>query len=192
MIHIASDSPQFLKEALELGIALSTEPRLDVLLHRVLGLARALSGAEAGTIFIREQQSLRFAAVQNDFLARRFGEDEMGRRLQSEVVPLSIASLCGHVAVTGNVVNIMDAYAVDESKGLGFYRKVDQKTGYVTCSVFAFPLRTYTGEVLGVLELLNRLDDNQVIIAFDPAHESVLQWCASQAAIAIAARSPAH
>ena len=190
MIRISAESPEFLKEALALGIALSTEPNLDLLLDRILSLARSVTGAEAGTIFVVDGDSLRFAAVQNDFLARRFGEGEMRERLQSELVPLNIPSLCGHVATTGNLVNIMDAYAVNDDHGLGFYRKVDQKTGYVTCSVFAVPLETHTNRIVGVLELLNRLNDDQVIIAFDAAQEPLIRWCAAQAAVAIGVRSP--
>jgi hypothetical protein len=189
MIRVSPNSSAFVKEVLDLGIALAAEPKLDVLLERILTFVRALTGAEAGTIYVREGNHLRWAAVQNDFLVRRLGEGEMRRRLMAQNVSLSEPSLCGHVALTGEVVNAVDAYAIGEGEGVQFNKAVDRQTGYVTCSVVALPLQIHGRPILGVMELLNALNDEQVIGAFDVADEPLIRWCAAQAAVAVAARS---
>src|SRR5262245_4547228 len=107
-----ADREQLLEDILELGIALTTERDLYALLERVLETARRFTGAEAGTLFLRDGDHLRFAVVQNDFLQRKLGAAAMLQRLQSEPLRLTEPSLAGHVAQTGEIVNVEDAYAI--------------------------------------------------------------------------------
>src|SRR3990170_6682749 len=93
-----------LKELIQIGIALTSERDLSVLLENILAEARRFARADAGTLFLREGDRLRFAVVQNDSLARRVGEQEMKSRLQAEPLPLDEKSLAGCVALSGKVV----------------------------------------------------------------------------------------
>ena len=76
------DRTRLLEELLEIGIALSSERDLHALLERILESARRLTRAEAGTLFLREGDYLRFAVAQNDFLEAKLGQREAQRRLQ--------------------------------------------------------------------------------------------------------------
>jgi len=76
-----TDREQLLEELLELGIALTVERDLYSLLERILDAARRFTRAEAGTLFLREGDHLRFAVVQNDFLQRKLGTVAMQQRL---------------------------------------------------------------------------------------------------------------
>src|SRR5206468_1722119 len=60
---------QAFKELVQIGITLTSERDLSVLLERILTEARRFTRAEAGTLFLREGDQLRFAVVQNDRLA---------------------------------------------------------------------------------------------------------------------------
>ena len=62
------DAGAVCRRLVDIGIALAVEPELPAVLDRVLGEARGFTGAEAGTIFLREGDRLRFAAVHNDVL----------------------------------------------------------------------------------------------------------------------------
>src|SRR3989442_8784766 len=106
------DRTRLLEELLEIGIALTSERDLGALLERILEQARRFTRAEAGTLFLRDGDHLRYAVVQNDFLEARLGKREMQRRLQAEPMPLSEPSLAGHVAQTGEILNVHDAYAI--------------------------------------------------------------------------------
>jgi len=180
-----ADREQVLDEILEIGIALTTERDLYSLLERVLETARRFTGAEAGTLFLREGDHLGFAVVQNDFLQRKLGTAAMRERLQSEPLRLTEPSLAGHVAQTGEIVNVADAYAIGVHETRSFNRRVDAATDYTTRSVLAVPMHDLAGANVGVLELLNALDDSGAIVPFDPDDEKAMRALASQAAVAI-------
>jgi len=180
-----ADREQLLEDILELGIALTTERDLYSLLERVLETARRFTGAEAGTLFLREGDHLRFAVVQNDLLQKKLGTAAMREQLQSEPLRLTEPSLAGHVAQTGEIVNVADAYAIGVHETRSFNRRFDAATDYTTRSVLAVPMHDLAGTNVGVLELLNALDDSGTIVPFDPDDEKVMRALASQAAVAI-------
>jgi GAF domain-containing protein len=72
-------------------------------------------------------------------------------------------SLAGYVGASRRVVNIADAYDDRELAPLNMQRKmfmaVDERTGYRTRQVLAAPVvASGDGKLVGVVELLNRLD----------------------------------
>ena len=180
-----TDRERLLEELLEVAIALTTERDLYALLQRVLETARRFTQAEAGTLFLREGDHLRFAVVQNDFLQRKLGTAAMLQRLQSEPLRLTEPSLAGHVAQTGEIVNVADAYAIGVHETRALNRRFDAASEYATRSVLAIPMQDLTGSNVGVLELLNALDESGAIVPFDPDDETVVRALASQAAVAI-------
>ncbi|HKB25196.1 MAG TPA: sensor domain-containing diguanylate cyclase [Methylomirabilota bacterium] len=179
------DRAQLLEDLIDIGLALTSERDLHALLERILELARRFTRAEAGTLFLREGDHLRFAVVQNDFLEARLGKSEMQRRLQAAPMALSEPSLAGHVAQTGELINVSDAYAIGVQQTVAFNRSVDASNAYGTRSVFVVPIQDAKGNVVGVLELLNALDEGGAIVPFDHGDEKLVRALASQAAIAI-------
>ncbi len=182
---LSTDLNELLKELIQIGIALTSERELAILLERILLEARRSTCAEAGTLFLREGDKLRFAVVQNDLLARRVGEREMKRRLQAEPLSLSDGSLAGCVALTGRVVNIPDVYEIPPDQPNTFNRELDVRNDYRTRSVLVAPLQDPSGNILGVLELINSLDERNEARPFDPDYEDLVRSLASQAAVAI-------
>jgi len=179
------DREKLLAELIEIGIALTNERDLYALLDRILDQARRFTRAEAGTLFLRDGEHLRFAVVQNDFLERKLGKHETQRLLQAEPLQLSESSLAGHVAQTGELVNVADAYAVGVQETRGFNQRIDAASDYATRSVLVVPLQDLNGSIVGVLELLNALDESGAIVPFDREYEKLVRALASQAAVAI-------
>src|SRR5438552_13747172 len=99
-----------------IGDALAAQPDRQRALELLLTEARRLTRAEAGTVYLREGDRLRFAAVQNDVLARRFGTDEARRRLAAEPLALVEPSVASYVALTRGVVNLPDVYEIPDRK----------------------------------------------------------------------------
>lgn len=64
--------------------------------------------------------------------------------------------LAAYVQATGQSLNISDVYEIPSNQDFEFDSSFDKKTGYRTRSVLAQPLMTTKGEVLGVLQLINR------------------------------------
>lgn len=180
-----TDREQLLEELLDIGLGLTSQPNLEALLERILDVARRCTGAEGGTLFVREGDHLRFAIVQNAFLQQKLGMAAMQQRLQSEPLRLTEPSLAGHVAQTGEIVNVADAYAIGVHETRALNRRFDAANEYLTRSVLAVPLQDSTGSNVGVLELLNALDESGAIVPFDPDDEKVVRALASQAALAI-------
>ncbi|XP_075225632.1 cGMP-dependent 3',5'-cyclic phosphodiesterase-like [Lycorma delicatula] len=89
-------------------------------------------------------------------------------RYSTEEIRLSIGQgIAGHVAATGKLINIRDAY----SHPL-FYKAIDKKTGFKTRNILCFPIMN-KDEVVGVVELCNKkggfhfdVFDEEVAMAF--------------------------
>lgn len=180
------DGPsRLLAELIQIGIALSSEHDLDVLLERIVSEARRFTRAEGGTLFLREGEHLRFAVVQNDVLARRMGERAMTVHFAAEPLPLDGPSIVGHVVRTGEVVNVPDVYALSPDASFRFNRRYDARMAYQTRSVLAVPLQQPSGLVLGALQLINAVDATGAVVPFDREYETLTRALASQAAVAI-------
>ena len=160
------DRTQRLERLIDIGLALTGERDLHALLERILEEARRFTRAEAGTLFLRDGDHLRFAVVQNEVLEARLGTGAMPRRPQTAPLPLSEPSAAGHVAQTGEIVNVSDADAARRS-------------------VLVVPLQDPKGHIVGVLELLNARDEGGASVPFDPADERLIRALAAQAAVAI-------
>src|SRR2546427_6176426 len=137
--HPELNLTQAFKELVQIGITLTSEHDLAILLERILSEARRFTRAEAGTVFLREGDHLRFAVVQNDFLQERLGTAAMLQRLQSAPLRLTEPSLAGHVAQTGEIVNVADAYAIGVHETRALNRRFDAANQESTRSVPAGP-----------------------------------------------------
>ena len=167
-----------------LGVELSRIHDFHLLMERILSEARGLANADAGTIYVREGDALRFAFSQNDTL------EAPGRhsstRFSSLVVPVSARSIAGWCAMSGELVNVEDAYTIDPALPYGFDRSYDAVTGYRTRSVIAMPLRNANDMVLGVLQLLNaKAPDGQPRPRFTRDDERLVEHFASMATVVI-------
>ncbi|MGH7277283.1 MAG: hypothetical protein ACREJG_01195, partial [Candidatus Rokuibacteriota bacterium] len=77
------DPTRLVAELIDISIGLTTERDVPTLLERILADARRFTGAEAATLFLREDEGLRLAVLQNDRLASRYGARELRRRMES-------------------------------------------------------------------------------------------------------------
>ncbi|HLC29905.1 MAG TPA: GAF domain-containing protein [Dehalococcoidia bacterium] len=83
--------------------------------------------------------------------------------------------IAGHVATTGRVANVMDAY-----KDARFNQEIDKRTGYRTRSVLCVPIRNDQGHIIGVTEVLNKRGG-----IFTEEDEDLLVALSSQVGIAL-------
>lgn len=154
------------------------------MLDSLLSEARRLTGAEAGTIYVREGDELRFAVSHNDVLARRMGAAEARARLAARPLALSERSIASYVALTRATVVIDDVYAIPPSRPYVFNADLDRKNDYRCRSMLVVPLRDARGTVVGVLQLINRLDAAGTVTTFDAE-------CQTRIASLVAERAPA-
>jgi hypothetical protein len=124
-------------------------------LDAVLADARRTTRAEAGTVFVRDGTTLRFAASYNDVLEARLGHEGARQQLTSYGLPLNERSIAGYVLLTRAAVNIPDAYDIPAGAPYSFNPQWDRRNDYRTRSILAMPLRDAHGHVFGVLQLIN-------------------------------------
>ncbi|MCL2029479.1 MAG: HD domain-containing protein [Deltaproteobacteria bacterium] len=129
----------------------------SAVLDRILSKAREITRADAGTIFLKEGEDLIFAYTHNDSL---FSADEAHRHAYATLrLPLTEYSIAGYVATTGRILNLPDVRAVQDGRSpYHFNNALDQRTGFVTVSMLALPLRANRSQTLGVMQLINSLD----------------------------------
>jgi len=168
-----------------IGIALSREQNLYALLKLIVEEARSLTRADAGSLYLTERNWLRFLVSQCDSLASRVGREKLSSLFVSHLLPLNKKSIAGYVALTGEVLNIKDAYTIPDTREYQFSRDFDSLYQYRTRSLLVIPLHLGTGEVIGVLELINCTGDTGKVEPFPSKYESLARSLGSQAAVAI-------
>lgn len=204
---------QEIHELNQIGVALSSERNPEKLLELILTKSREFTASDAGSIYLVEatgekparqsllfidtlaatpaeaaplQQKLRFKLAQNDSVQIAFREQK---------VEVNEHSIAGYVALTGEIVNIADAYRLPADVPYSINRKFDEDSGYRTRSILAVPIRNQKDQIIGVLQLINakrdrdarlssRADVDDQVIPFTPRQQEIVLSLASQAAVA--------
>lgn len=173
-----------------IGIALSSERDLGSLLERILEAARGFANADGGTLYRVEKERLVFEVLRNDTLGLRMGGNS-GKRIDFPPLPMYLEDGSGndtlvavHAALTGETVNIEDAYTAEGFDFSGT-RAFDSRTGYRSQSFLTVPMKDHSGAVIGVLQLINAKAAGGSVRAFSEADQQLVESLASQAAIAL-------
>ena len=171
------------QKLIEISIALSSETDLPGLLERIIHELRLLTNADGGSVYLVDNGKLRFEVAQNETLLRLKGNDS--QLFKHYEIPITERSIAGYVALTGNVLNIKNAYELPPDLPYRFNPAFDVRNDYRTKSILAAPLKDHTGTVIGVLELVNATDNKGRRITFSPHFENLVLSLASLAAMAI-------
>ncbi|HSL51459.1 MAG TPA: GAF domain-containing protein [Candidatus Deferrimicrobiaceae bacterium] len=147
----AKETTRQLEELNAIGVRLSAERDTKLLLDLILTKARTITRSDAGSIYLVEtandgSRRLRFELAQNDSVPVEFN---------AVALPLSQDSLAGHVALTGEILDVADAYALPVDHPYRFNPEVDALASYRTKSALVLPMQTPGGEIIGVLALIN-------------------------------------
>jgi HD-GYP domain-containing protein (c-di-GMP phosphodiesterase class II) len=168
----------------DLGITLSQVKDVDILMEHVLGRARQVVNADAGSIYIKEDDQLHFTYTQNDTLQRRLSPGE--KLIYSTFkIPINEKSIAGYVATTGHPLIIDDAYQMDPTKPYHFSKSFDQTSRYTSRSVLTIPLKTLQDNIVGILQIINAQDEDKRIIPFTENDEKMMMHFAGIAALAL-------
>ena len=181
-----------LDELNAIGASLSSERNLGKLLENIVGAAMKITHADAGTLYLvdDEKQVLTFEILHNLSLDIRMGGTS-GNPIPFYPIQMyhdgqaNHAMVVSHAALSGDTINIPDAYAADGFDFSGT-KKFDTKTGYRSRSFLAVPMRDHEHEVIGVLQLINAMDEtHSEVLQFSRDDQKLLESLTSQAAIAV-------
>ncbi|XP_043259478.1 cGMP-dependent 3',5'-cyclic phosphodiesterase-like isoform X2 [Colletes gigas] len=129
------------------------------LLREIMAEVRNLTNAERCSLFLLDPD-------QQDLVAKVFDGIAMKESVKEMRIPIG-QGIAGHVATTGTLINIRNAYEHPL-----FYRGIDEVTGFRTRNILCFPITDENG-IVGVAQLCNKKDglyfdvfDEEVATAF--------------------------
>ncbi len=128
-----------LRFLVEASKALTSTLDLSELLSRILDVAKSQIQCERGTLFLVDEKAHELWSL-------------IAHGLERQEIRLPLGKgIAGHVAQTGEVINIPDAYSDPR-----FNPEVDKRTGYRTRSILCLPIRNKNGKIVAALQLLNK------------------------------------
>ncbi len=154
----------------EIGKALSSELKIDRLLPLIMDEVTHLIEAERSTFYVVDHE-------------RKEIWSKIAQKAEINEIRLPIGKgIAGHVAETGEVVNIKDAYSDPR-----FDPSTDKKTGYRTRSVLCMPIfepvhspQKDKSKILAVIQALNKING-----IFTREDEELMASLASQISISL-------
>ncbi|MGL6138505.1 MAG: GAF domain-containing protein, partial [Planktothrix sp.] len=185
------EQAELIEKLLDIGTALSGTEDLSSLLNLILTKSREITSSDAGSVYLLDHSDntskLLFKIAQNASLPNL--------SFKEFAIPLTPRSLAGYVALNAVSLNIPDAYNLPAHEPYQLDRSFDENISYRTRSVLVVPMQNRKGEVIGVLQLINRKVEHDVKITPENAvevtqsyskwEERILRSLASQAAISI-------
>lgn len=198
------DTKQDQDDLINIGKSLSVEKDPNKLLRLILFLSKKITGADAGSIYLIEENEKGEKQLRFKF-SHTFSKDIP---IEEFVMPMNKKSIAGYVALTGKVLNLEDMYRLPEDSPFSFNTSIDKIHQYRSKTMLAVPMRNHIDEIIGVIQLLNskenlkgkrtvtgneafeiRLekpeDFDNLVVQFDPRYEGLMEAVASQAAIAL-------
>ncbi len=150
------------------------------LLSRISSVSKELLEAEVASVFTVDRDAKELISVVFERSASTDGDPESPKRQIKEIrLPMDYG-IAGAVATTGKTLNIPDAYADPR-----FNASVDTRTGFRTRCILCLPVTSSSGEVVGVVQMLNKLGNR----AFTREDEALFSEFATFFAIAFASCS---
>lgn len=167
-----------------LVIELNQVRDLDILMEHILTQARRFVNADAGSIYIAENGTLKFTYTQNDTLQKRLSKGE--KLIYSTFsLPIDEQSIAGYVAATGLPLNIPNVYKIDATTPYNFSKEFDIASQYTTRSALTIPLKSARGNLLGILQIINTQNAQAKVVSFSEKDKKMMMHFASIAAVAL-------
>jgi GAF domain-containing protein len=149
-----------LNKVIPIGVSLSAEKDFNRLLESLVVEAQTFTNADAGSLYLVEDDKLRFVILRNTSLDMKMGGTSgtpitfYPVRMYNEDKSENRSNVVSYAALTHKRINIADAY---EAEGFDFSgtKAFDEKTHYRSKSFLTIPLENKEGKVMGVLQLIN-------------------------------------
>jgi hypothetical protein len=151
---------RLLRKVIPIGVALSAEKDFNRLLETLVVEAQSVTHADAGTLYLLEDNVLKFVILRNSSLNMSMGGTTGNLiafkpvRLYNEDGSENRSNVASHAALTHQRINIADAYTADGFDFSGT-KSFDSNTKYRSKSFLTIPLENKAEKVIGVLQLIN-------------------------------------
>lgn len=169
----------------DISIQISYEKNVDKLLQIILENCIEITDSDAGSIYTVEANQLHFEYTVNhsvDFPFKKF------------IIPVNNQSISGNCVLNKETYNLRSMEDTQELLGIKHNDSFDKSIGYKTINMLVIPMQNYKGEIIGVMQLINKKADANLIITsattidlpeYTKQDEQITNSLASQAAILI-------
>lgn len=168
------------EKIMDIGIRLSTERNRNRLLMTILDKGMEITNCDASTLYLYENGELKFQFMKT--LSQGISRGLDGEAIDLPPVPMKEENVCSYAAIHREVVNIPDVYASSRFDFSG-PRQYDSLTGYRTQSQLVVPLANNENELIGVLQLINAMEEDGSVTAFNEEYEIIIRALGAIAAI---------
>lgn len=173
-----------LNDLLKITDKLNHVKDLDSLLDAILYDARKFCSADAGSIFLTNEDKLTFSYVQNETLAK--AQKDYNKYIYNNFsIDINKESIAGYVAQTGESVMLDDVYNIPDHLPFTFNQYFDTISEYHTQSVLAIPLITSRGAITGVIQIINPKDPQGNVTVFTDLEKQYVEFLGNNASVAI-------
>ncbi len=150
-----------ISELTRIGVALGSERDLEKVLEMILEQAQRITQSDGGSLYLVETNEhgvkrLSFRLARNRSIPNV--------PFVTFTIPLDRTSLAGYTATTGDPLVIDDAYFLPPDVEYTINRSFDERYGYRTKSMLVIPMKDHKEEIIGVLQLINRKRDFEVLL----------------------------
>ncbi len=175
-------TPISLERMISIALELSAEKNFDLLMRKILLEAMDTCNCDAGTVYLLEDEHLHFHTM----FTRSKGIPAPGQTPRPNLppVPLKRTHVCACCAMDHKKINLPDIYESTEYDFTGA-QKYDSINGYRTGSMLVIPMSDEKDNIIGVLQLINAMDENGNTVPFSKDYEEIVQALASLTAVSI-------
>ncbi len=170
-----------LQRIIEIGIELTSEKNKNKLLEKMINEAVAITNCDGATLYLVNNNELIFKIMITKSQNVHKGFEDENINLPN--VEMKEENVCSYCAIKKTFINIKNVYSSDEFDFSG-PKKYDSLTGYHTESMLVIPMCDSKDNVIGVLQLINKMDNGK-IIPFSTEDGLILRSLGSMAAIAV-------
>ncbi|WCL49186.1 HD family phosphohydrolase [Leptospira sp. GIMC2001] len=182
---------QDIRRITTVGQALATEHDFGKLIELILLKARELTSADGGSIYLGERPS-----NGGEPTHLRFMRSVLLLDADEFLLPIDSKSIAGHVALTKKPLLIDDVHTIPNTSEYNYNSDFDKAHNYYTKSMMTIPMTNPAGEIIGVIQLINRkknfnkkltIEEMQgdEVIPFSEKDYELVSSVAGQAAVAI-------
>jgi HD-GYP domain-containing protein (c-di-GMP phosphodiesterase class II)/ribonuclease BN (tRNA processing enzyme) len=156
-----------LDRVMEISTALSKERDLNKILDMILKEAISYTGCEGGTIYLKEDDRLTFKTLINHKLNIFVADPKLPSINLYNRDRENLENISAIAALKKQTFNIPNIY-IYNINGVSFEgaKKFDKANNYKTVSMLVIPMLNQDDEVIGVLQLINKKDEDGRYIEF--------------------------
>jgi HD-GYP domain-containing protein (c-di-GMP phosphodiesterase class II) len=194
----ADQSTYVLAQMVATSRALASERDIGKLLEMILESCRQVTGADAGSIYVIEDEDENGLPIPKRLRSMLSQNDSIKIDFKAFILPVDDKSIVGQAALSRQPINIADLGGKPETGRTKTYthnRSFDDKTGYRARSMLTVPMLSAMGEVIGVVQLINKKREpgkplalahfDRDVVPFDQRAEELAAAWAAQAGVSL-------